>query len=73
MNRVIIILTLLLSHVSAVFSQGVSDSISHRLQEQLRLFPQEKVALHVDRTALLPGDTVKLSLCRGCLHIASPT
>ena len=60
MNRVIIILTLLLSHVSAVFSQGVSDSISHRLQEQLRLFPQEKVALHVDRTALLPGDTVRL-------------
>ena len=36
------------------------DSVSVRLMEQLRRFPQEKVALHVDRTVLLAGDTVRV-------------
>lgn len=36
------------------------DSVAVRLTEQLRRFPQEKVALHVDRTVLLAGDTVRV-------------
>ena len=36
------------------------DSVTVRLKEQLRRFPQEKVALHVDRTVLLAGDTVRV-------------
>lgn len=36
------------------------DSVAIRLQEQLRRFPQEKVALHIDRTMLLAGDTVRM-------------
>ena len=31
-----------------------------RMQRQLSLFPQEKVCLHVDRTVLIPGDTIRL-------------
>ena len=30
------------------------------MQRQQQLFPQEKVALHVDRTVLIPGDTIRL-------------
>ena len=53
------------------------DSVTVRLKEQLRRFPQEKVALHVDRTVLLAGDTVRgaksrkyyLLVCRNiCNH-----
>lgn len=36
------------------------DIVAIRLKEQLRRFPQEKVALHVDRTVLLAGDTVRV-------------
>ena len=36
------------------------DSVAVRLKEQLQRFPQEKVALHVDRTLLLAGDTVRV-------------
>jgi len=36
------------------------DSAAVRLNEQLRRFPHQKVALHVDRTVLLAGDTVRV-------------
>ena len=39
---------------------GQVDSAAVRLKEQQRRFPQQKVALHVDRTVLLAGDTVRV-------------
>lgn len=59
MNRLFIFI-LLLCNTFAVFSQDITDSVALHLQEQLRKFPQEKVALHVDRTVFLPGDTICL-------------
>ena len=41
-------------------AQSLTDSIPVRLGRQLSLFPQEKVALHADRTVLIPGDTIRL-------------
>lgn len=60
MNRLIAILVLAWCCVSSLFSQGMIDSTGYRLREQLRLFPQEKVCLHVDRTVLMAGDTIRL-------------
>ena len=40
--------------------EGLTDSIPVRMQRQLSQFPQEKVCLHVDRTVLIPGDTIRL-------------
>lgn len=59
MNRLFVFI-LLLCNTFAVFSQEIADSVALHLQEQLRKFPQEKVALHVDRTVFLPGDTIRL-------------
>lgn len=59
MNRLFVFI-LLLCNTFAVFSQEIADSVAFHLKEQLRLFPQEKVALHVDRTVFLPGDTIRL-------------
>lgn len=39
---------------------GQVDSAAVRLKEQQRRFPQQKVALYVDRTVLLAGDTVRV-------------
>ena len=46
--------------ISALPMCAQTDSVAVRLKEQLRRFPQEKVALHVDRTVLLAGDTVRV-------------
>lgn len=46
--------------ISALPMCAQVDSVVVRLKEQLRRFPQEKVALHVDRTVLLAGDTVRV-------------
>ena len=46
--------------ISALPMWGQVDSVAVRLKEQLRRFPHEKVALHVDRTVLLAGDTVRV-------------
>ena len=46
--------------ISALPMCAQTDSVDVRLKEQLRRFPQEKVALHVDRTVLLAGDTVRV-------------
>ncbi len=59
MNR-LFLLIILLCNTSAIFCQDITDSVALHLQEQLRKFPQEKVALHVDRTVFLPGDTICL-------------
>ena len=59
MNRLFVFI-LLLCNTFAVFSQEIADSVALHLQEQLRKFSQEKVALHVDRTVFLPGDTICL-------------
>ncbi len=60
MKRLIAILILACCCVSSLYSQGMIDSTRYRLREQLRLFPQEKVCLHVDRTVLMAGDTIRL-------------
>ena len=59
MNR-LFLLIILLCNTSAIFCQDITDSVALHLQEQFRKFPQEKVALHVDRTVFLPGDTICL-------------
>ena len=46
--------------ISALPMWGQVDSVDVRLKEQLRRFPQEKVALHADRTVLLAGDTIRV-------------
>ena len=46
--------------VTAGWAQSLTDSIPVRLQRQLSQFPQEKVCLHVDRTVLIAGDTIRL-------------
>ena len=58
----IITLLLFILQIKAVEcrAQGSTDSIAARLERQLSLFPQEKVCLHVDRTVLMPGDTIRL-------------
>lgn len=45
---------------SPIGAQHLTDSIPARMQRQQQLFPQEKVCLHVDRTVLIPGDTIRL-------------
>lgn len=62
MKRFVAILVMAWCYAAFLFSQGVIDSAGHRLSEQLRLFPQEKVSLHVDRTVLMPGDTIRLKV-----------
>lgn len=52
--------TIVLLLISAMPMCAQTDSVDVRLKEQLRRFPQEKVALHVDRTVLLAGDTVRV-------------
>ena len=52
--------TIVLLLISALPMCAQVDSVDVRLKEQLRRFPQEKVALHVDRTVLLAGDTVRV-------------
>lgn len=49
-----------LCHPANLCSQGLADGIRLHLQEQLRLFPQEKVCLHTDRTIFFPGDRICL-------------
>ena len=49
--------------ISALPMCAQVDSVVVRLKEQLRRFPQEKVALHVDRTVLLAG---------GCSYTRAP-
>ena len=44
----------------AGWAQDLTDSIGMRMQQQLSLFPQEKVSLHADRTVLMAGDTIRL-------------
>ena len=46
--------------VAVGWSQSLTDSIPARMLRQLSLFPQEKVALHIDRTILIPGDTIRM-------------
>lgn len=46
--------------MSALPTWAQVDIVAIRLKEQLRRFPREKVALHVDRTVLLAGDTVRV-------------
>lgn len=45
-------------------AQGTSpvnpDTLAVRMLHQLSVYPQEKVHLHIDRSAYLPGDTVRL-------------
>lgn len=60
MKRLIAILVLAWCCASFLYSQERIDSAGYRLREQLRLFPQEKVCLHADRTVLMPGDTIRL-------------
>ncbi len=51
---------IVLTLISALPMWAQVDSVAVRLTEQLRRFPQEKVALHIDRTVLLAGDTVRV-------------
>ena len=57
-KHVLCAVVLILMSVLPMYAQV--DSVGVRLKEQLRRFPQEKVALHVDRTVLLAGDTVRV-------------
>ena len=58
--------TIVLLLISAMPMCAQTDSVDVRLKEQLRRFPQEKVALHVDRTVLLAGDTVHRDMLSRC-------
>lgn len=59
MKRSLFLLYILWS-ITAGWAQSLPDSIPVRMQRQQQLFPQEKVCLHVDRTVLIPGDTIRL-------------
>lgn len=58
MRHTLALLFWLMSCCAPIWSQGLADSVSVRLQRQLTLFPQEKVSMHVDRTVFLPGDSI---------------
>ena len=34
------------------------DTIAHCMTEQLRVYPKEKLHVHIDRSCYLPGDTL---------------
>lgn len=59
-TRFALLLVVLMCQGLELLAQRLNDSIAIRLNEQLQTFPQEKVALHVDRSVLLPGDTVRV-------------
>lgn len=58
-HRLTIIIMALMGMTTSV-AESLTDSIPVRMQRQLSQFPQEKVCLHVDRTVLIPGDTIRL-------------
>ena len=61
MRRAALFVVFILFFISSPLgAQSLTDSIPVRMQRQLSLFPQEKVCLHVDRTVLIPGDTIRL-------------
>ena len=60
MRRIVAIWMLAWCCVSLLCSQTLTDSVADRLRRQLKLFPQEKVCLHVGRTVLMAGDTVRM-------------
>ena len=61
--RFIFVIALACCHFTGLSAQGLIDSIGPRLQRQLQVFPQEKVCLTIDRTVLMPGDTIRLKAC----------
>ena len=59
MRRWAMISMLVLWEVTVGWAQGLTDSIAVRMGRQLSLFPQEKACLHIDRTVLILGDTIR--------------
>jgi hypothetical protein len=59
MKKLLVILLILFPHFVEGFSQRITDTLTHDLDQSMQNEPADQVFLHLDRNLYHPGDTIR--------------